>query len=151
MFEPSSKEFREADKKGIEWVVPTTAALLVQLGEFRDRLARASPLVFASEKNPAVPMDRHLFDKWLSTAEHAAGLEKLEGALWHAYRRKWASERKHHPLPDVAAAGGWKDHSTLLECYQAPDDVTLPAVMSEPAKRHEPNQSGERPHLRLES
>jgi hypothetical protein len=50
--------------------------------------------------------------------ETAAGVEKLEGGLWHAYRRKWATERKELPLKDVAAAGGWKDVTTLLRCYQ---------------------------------
>ena len=50
------------------------------------------------------------------------------------YRRKWATERKHHSLKDVAAAGGWKDTETLLTCYQQPDAETLLAVMNEPRK-----------------
>ena len=79
-------------------------------------------------------MDRHLFDKWLYVAEKKAKLPKLEGGLWHPYRRKWATERKHHSLKDVAAAGGWKDTETLLTCYQQPDADTLLAVMSEPKK-----------------
>jgi hypothetical protein len=70
-------------------------------------------------------MDRHLFDKWLSVAEKKAGLTKLNGAQWHAYRRKWASERKHLSIVDVAAAGGWRDTATLLGCYMQPDAVTL--------------------------
>lgn len=82
-------------------------------------------------------MDRHLFDKWLTVAEKEAGLPKLKGTLWHAYRRKWATERKHHSLKDVAEAGGWKDTETLLTCYQQPDRKTLLAVMSEPAKVRE--------------
>ena len=56
------------------------------------------------------------------------------GGLWHPYRRKWATERKHHSLKDVAAAGGWKDTETLLTCYQQPDADTLLAGMSEPKK-----------------
>jgi hypothetical protein len=82
-------------------------------------------------------MDRHLFDKWLAAAERMAKLPKLEGGLWHPYRRKWATERKHLPLKDVAAAGGWKDVETLLTCYQQPDQQTLLAVMSEPRKLHD--------------
>lgn len=57
--------------------------------------------------------------------------------LWHPYRRKWATERKHLPLKDVAAAGGWKDTETLLTCYQQPDNETLLAVMSEQRKVRE--------------
>jgi hypothetical protein len=57
--------------------------------------------------------------------------------LWHAYRRKWAIERKHLPSKDVAAAGGWKDVNTLLEIYQQPDDAGVLAVTSETRKLRE--------------
>jgi len=67
----------------------------------------------------------------------AADLPKLDGGLWHPYRRKWATERKHLSLKDVAAAGGWKDVETLLTCYQQPDDETMLAVVSEPRKLRE--------------
>jgi len=79
-------------------------------------------------------MDRHLFDKWLSRTEADAGLEKLDGSLWHAYRRKSAIERKHLPPKDVAAAGGWKDVNTLLEVYQQADPQSVLTVMSETRK-----------------
>ena len=38
------------------------------------------------------------------------------------------------PLVDVAAAGGWKDTQTLVNCYQHADRKTMLAVMSEPRK-----------------
>jgi hypothetical protein len=79
-------------------------------------------------------MDRHLLSKWLCRAEKAAGLSKLEGGRWHPYRRKWATERKHHSVRDVAAVGGWKDHETILRCYQQPDTETMKSVMNEPRK-----------------
>ena len=82
-------------------------------------------------------MDRHLFDKWLSFAEKRAELPKLDGSLWHAYRRKWAIERKHLPPRDVAAAGGWKDVNTLLEVYQQADEESVLAVTSETRKLRE--------------
>ena len=64
-----------------------------------------------------------------------AGLSKLDGSTWpHAYRRKWATERKHLPLVDVAAAGGWKGERMLLGIYQQPDLDTMLAVMAEPRK-----------------
>lgn len=132
----------ESDKKGREWVVPVPTTLLDELRHFRRELGVIAGCLFRSEHDPSVPMDRHRFDKWLTVAERKAGLPKLKGTLWHAYRRKWASERKHHPLPDVAAAGGWKDYNTLLECYQAPDATAILAVMSEPRKRHELRAAG---------
>ena len=54
--------------------------------------------------------------------------------MWHSYRRKWATERKHLPLVDVAAAGGWNDKTTLLECYTQPTKDAFLAVLSEERK-----------------
>ena len=124
----------EFDKKGKEWVVPMPASFAEKLKQFRKRLGAISGWIFGGERKSDQPMDRHLFDKWLSVAEKKAELPKLAGGLWHPYRRKWATERKHHSLKDVAAAGGWKDTETLLTCYQQPDTDTLLAVMSEPRK-----------------
>jgi len=118
----------EADKKGREWVVPIPPRLLEELKQFRRRLGAVGGWLFAAERNQDQPMDRHLFDRWLSVAERAAKLPKLEGGLWHPYRRKWATERKGHSLKDVAAAGGWQDTETLLKCYQQPDNETLGAA-----------------------
>lgn len=44
------------------------------------------------------------------------------------FRRVWATERKDLPLKDVAAAGGWRDTSTLLR-YQQPDAATMRSVV----------------------
>lgn len=56
---------------------------------------------------------------------------------------KWATERKHLPLKDVAAAGGWQDVETLLECYQQPDHETRQTVMDGARILHEPPGSEE--------
>ncbi|NIR01676.1 MAG: hypothetical protein GTN78_16000 [Gemmatimonadales bacterium] len=56
-------------------------------------------------------------------------MPKHEGSLWHAYRRAWATSRKHLPDADVAAAGGWKATETLRRCYQRPDDETILSVV----------------------
>ena len=61
--------------------------------------------------------------------------KKLLG--FHAYRRKWATERKHLPLKDVAEAGGWLDTRSLENCYQQVDEETLLRVVSEPRKLRE--------------
>jgi hypothetical protein len=109
-------------------------ALVDEIRLFQRRLGVVGGWVFPAEKKPEQPMDRHLFDKWLTVAETKAELPKLDGGLWHTYRRKWATERKHLPLKDVAAAGGWNDVDTLLTVYQQPDPATLLMVMSEPRK-----------------
>ena len=104
---------------------------------FQRELREVGGFVFPAMKSTSAVMDRHLFDKWLSAAEKKAGLPKLDGSLWHAYRRKWAIERKGAPLKDVAAAGGWKDVSTLLEVYQQSDEESILAVTSITAKLRE--------------
>ena len=74
---------------------------------------------------------------WLLEAERLAGLEKQDGSLWHAYRRKWATERKHLPNVDVAAAGGWSALASLQTCYQQADSQTMFKVVSSPARLSE--------------
>jgi hypothetical protein len=92
--------------------------------------ANAGPLPVGAGDRVDRPSRRHPSRQ----AEAAAGVEKLEGGLWHAYRRKWATERKELPLKDVAAAGGWKDVTTLLTCYQHAEEATMLKVMASPAK-----------------
>ena len=62
-------------------------------------------------------MERHLADKWFRKGETLAVVEKQKGSLWHAYRRKWATERKHEPDADVAKLGGWKSMVSLKASY----------------------------------
>lgn len=78
-----------------------------------------------------------LASPWLIEAEKVAQVPKQDGSLWHAYRRKWATERKDLPDADVAAAGGWSDTSTLREVYQQADMETMYRVVSEPTSLRE--------------
>ena len=75
-----------------------------------------------------------MLSKHLREAYRRAGLERLEGGLWHPWRRKWATERKDMPLRDVATAGGWKDSTTLVKCYQQTDEDTIQRVVLEAPK-----------------
>lgn len=56
----------------------------------------------------------------------------LEGGAFHPFRRMWATERKHLPDKDVAAAGGWRDLESLRKSYQQVDEKTLLQVMTNP-------------------
>lgn len=82
-------------------------------------------------------MSKELASAWLEQGEKLAGVPKLKGGLWHHFRRKWATERKHVPTADVAAAGGWSDQSTVREVYQQADAETMFKVVSEPARLRE--------------
>src|SRR5665647_88610 len=109
--------------------------LLAETKAYRVRMGGMfGGLMFPSQNDLTVPTDRHEFRTWLELAETKAALEKLDGALWHAYRRGWATSRKHLPVADVAAVGGWRDIGTLLKCYTQADSDTMLAVMESPKK-----------------
>jgi integrase len=123
----------EHDKKRKTWVVPMPKRAEQALLEFRAKHpAIGSALVFPMRKDPSTPVSRHLAADWLHRAFRYAGLPRPKGALWHTFRRKFATERKFYPLKDVAEAGGWKDVGTLLTCYQMADEETIRAVIDNP-------------------
>lgn len=125
----------ETDKKGKEWVIPIPASLSEELKTFRVKTGGLfGGLIFPSASDPTKPVTRYSFGHLLASAERKAKLPKLDGSLWHAYRRAWATSRKGLPVVDVAAAGGWSDIGTLMKCYQQADDVTLLEVMSHSKK-----------------
>jgi len=64
---------------------------------------------------------------WLRKAEEKAGVDR---AGWHAFRRGWATLRKSYPLKDVAAAGGWRDTTSLLRAYTHSDPETILGVVN---------------------
>lgn len=112
----------EHDKIGNNHVVPMNeAAQRVLLSVAGDRDLQQSGWIFPSPSDDTRPLDRHLASRWLRRAEALAGIPRERGRGWHSFRRGWASSRKHLPDVDVAAAGGWKDTSTMKRCYQHAD------------------------------
>lgn len=132
-FEKGTIRWRaEHDKIRQTWVVPARSDLLTELRRFRaERPSIGSVLLFPhpqGRRHHGGPVTRHLAAYWLKQAFERGKIAKPKGGLWHMFRRAWATERKDLPLKDVAAAGGWRDTSTLLR-YQQPDEETLRAVV----------------------
>ena len=128
----------DTDKGGWETTVPIGSRVRSAL----DRVLRERPGIgrghlFPSPGDPTKSITRHLADKWLREAEALAELEHQRGSLWHAYRRKWATERKHLPNTDVAAAGGWADTQALKRSYQHADADTMLKVVLEASELRE--------------
>jgi integrase len=120
----------DTDKMGWEGTVPIAPGVRRAIDRvLAERPGRGSDPLFPAPGDPTRPMSRHLADKWLRKAEPLAGLEPLLGSLWHAYRRKWASERKHLPDVDVATAAGWRDTASLKRAYQQADPETMLRVV----------------------
>ncbi len=128
----------ETDKMGKAWSAPVSAPVRAALDAMlAERPGLGAAYLFPSPKSRAKPVSRWLASAWLRRAEQSAEVPKQDGSLWHAYRRKWGTERKHLPIQDVAQAGGWKNTATLQTIYQQPDDATLYRVVSEPAELRE--------------
>jgi hypothetical protein len=85
--------------------------------------------VFPSPLDSGRPIDKDRADTMLERAYRLANITRPIGGLWHPFRRRWPTARKHFPLKDVAQAGGWDDVHTLLTCYQQPDPDTLRSVV----------------------
>jgi integrase len=125
----------DTDKMKKEWLVPLSADVREAInGVLGERPGIGAGFLFPDPSDPSTPIPIETASEWLVEAEKLAGVEKHDGSLWHAYRRKWATERKFLPTADVAAAGGWSDKNTLLNIYQQADQATMFRVVSEPAK-----------------
>jgi integrase len=134
-FDPPAILWRaEFDKRHREQLVPIPDPLVAEIRAVRARLGTVGDGWVFRQATKDAPWAPAQCQDYLRQAEAAAGVEKLEGGLWHTYRRKWATERKELPLKDVAAAGGWKDVTTLLTCYQHADEATMLKVMASPTK-----------------
>ena len=108
--------------------------MIGELREFRVKLgAVGDGWLFPQEEQDA-PDSTDMLSQRLRRAEAKAGLPKLDGGVWHPFRRKWRTERKHLPDRDVMDAGGWADERTMRECYEQSDDGTLVSVMECPMK-----------------
>jgi integrase len=127
----------EEDKVGREWLSPVTPEVRAELEALRrDRMAvgLAAVFLFPSVNDTTASLSYKTATLWLRAAEKLAGLEPLPHGAWHPFRRRWASERKHLPLSDVAAAGGWVETTTLQRCYIQADEETLETVVLTPKR-----------------
>jgi integrase len=137
----------ELDKKRKQWSTPIPKKSLAVLRAHRAaHPSIGATLLFPHPKDRRKPVDRHLAAYWLKRAHLLAKVEQPDGSLWHTFRRLWATERKDLPLKDVAAAGGWSDTSTLLQCYQQPDPDTMRDVLD---YERPPRRSHEHPHVAI--
>ncbi len=48
-------------------------------------------LIFPSDEDRSVAIRTDVLSRWLKQAEQKAKLAKLDGSLWHSYRRAWAT------------------------------------------------------------
>jgi integrase len=128
----------ETDKTDRETIIPLNPQVRLAIDRVqKERLGIGGAPLFPHPLDPNEPIEYFTASRWLRKAEKMAGLDPLEGSLWHAYRRKWATERKHLPDVDVAAAGGWKNTVSLKTAYQQADSETILKVVMEASELRE--------------
>lgn len=120
------------DKTNWEHTVPMSVGIRAVI----DRIRRARPglgaaYLFPKPTSRLAPISKERVRTWLLKAEELAKVPKQDGSLFHAYRRGWATARKHHSLVDVALAGGWKRTETLMRHYVQADAATTIRVLEE--------------------
>lgn len=123
------------DKLGFEAVTPIGRETRAALDAYLSTLASVgdAPL-FPSAVDPSRAIGKEIAGYWLRKAEKRAKLEHLERGGYHAFRRAWASERRHLPAVDVMAAGGWRSLEVMRESYMHADaETVLSVVESRPA------------------
>jgi integrase len=96
----------DIDKVGRESTVPISRTVRAALIRVLDERGLASGYLFPSPIDAARPVTKDLAREWLRQAERLAKLEPQQGSAWHAYRRGWATARKHLP-PGRPRCGLW--------------------------------------------
>lgn len=125
----------EEDKVGKEWFAPVTPEVRDELERLRrERPGVGDALLFPAPNHTTQPVAVRVASDWLAQAEKRADVSPLPGGVWHPFRRRWATVRKHMSPKDVAAVGGWVDTATLQKCYQVADEETMEAVVLQPRR-----------------
>jgi integrase len=123
---PNIRWRAELDKIGNEHETPLSTTAVKELRRSRKgRNAIGDGWLFPSPLDGSEPISRHLVRDWWQKLETASNLSREPGRGWHSLRRKFATELKHVPTKDLQALGGWKDHQTILACYQRSDPVSM--------------------------
>jgi integrase len=122
----------QGDNKKHEHTLPMNPAASKALATWKKAsgiVGESKAWVFPAEMDASKALERHTTKKWLRRAATLAELAHMKHGGWHAFRRGWATARKHMPLKDVAAGGGWNDTQSVIECYQHADPETTKKVV----------------------
>ena len=119
---------------GYEAVTPLSALARQAIDTYLTRNPRAGEIpLFPELKRPTDAASRDIAEHWLRQAERTAGLPRLARGGYHAFRRQFASERRHLPDTDVMAAAGWRSLAVMRKSYQHTDARGVFNAMARPA------------------
>lgn len=125
------------DKLGFEAITPISQQARTALDAYLTRHAQLgeAPL-FPGREDVTQPIKKEIAYYWLRRAETLAKLEHLERGGYHTFRRAWASERRHLPAQDVAAAAGWRSLEVMRSAYMHADAATVLRVVESAPTGH---------------
>jgi integrase len=137
----------ENDKKGYESIAPLAERARAALDAYLSRYPMAGNLALVPGRGKANQgINKEIAGYWLTKAEKLAKLPKLARGGFHPFRHMLASERRHLPAQDVAAAGGWRSLEMMRNAYQHADAATmLTVVESSGSKRTQAGSEGPGP------
>ncbi len=77
------------DKKGKAWTTPINKLARAALDRVLEQRPAFNPdgYLFPSPRKPGEPIRGDVASRWLRQAEKLAGVEHLDGSLWHCFRR----------------------------------------------------------------
>jgi integrase len=120
----------ETDKLGFESIAPMSKGARGAIDTYlRARPSLGNAPLFPGAEDVSKPIHKTVAGYWLVKGEKAAQLDHMERGGYHQFRRLFASERRHLPAQDVAAAGGWRSLQVMRNAYQQADAKTVFSVM----------------------
>jgi integrase len=126
---------KEHDKMGYESVTPLSALAREAIDVYLARNPKAGDVpLFPELRRPNDCASRDAAEHWLRRAEKKAGLPRLARGGYHAFRRLFASERRHLPDTDVMAAAGWRSLAVMRRSYQHTDGEGVYAAVERPSR-----------------
>jgi integrase len=137
----------ETDKKGFQSITPLSKTARVALDVYFARYPRIgdTPLFPGRGKERVwteSPVRKEIAGYWLARAEKFAKLPKLARGGYRPFRRLFASERRHLPAQDVAAAGGWRSLKVMQSAYQHADAAGVLSVIEQGRTAPETGDAG---------
>jgi integrase len=115
----------ETDKRRYLSIAPINKAARAELDQYlRDHPRVGDAPLFSATEEPGNAVHKELARYWLRRAEKLAKLPTIDRGGFHAFRRLWASERRHRPAQDVARVGGWRSIQVMRDAYQQSDAAT---------------------------
>lgn len=117
---------KELDKKRREKELPLLEHVARRLASYKAtaHFPGGTELVFP-DREGAGPVNSDRMRQLLEEAEHEAGLGPLDGSKFHAYRRKFATERGHLADHIVMELMGITDAKVFNDCYRKRSDSQL--------------------------